>query len=185
MTTGMGVDSAGNIYVASSAGASVSVFAHGLTWVTADGSVYQASVVGGASDVESGANGPTTTEVLRAGDGGQPIVALFFIECATRSCHRHGPVRSGGEHRPRDRAGIPRPVAASSACRSPRSVARNLPATCRRRMAAKDAPRDVSLVRHRWGMRWVHAGATAIRTRQDRRHLLWQAPRQTRWAQFP
>ncbi|MGC2406636.1 MAG: hypothetical protein WA431_09550 [Candidatus Cybelea sp.] len=73
---GMGIDRAGNIYVASSGGASVSVFApgqtepsrtisnvpaYGLTWVTADGAVYQASGVGTASEVAPGASGPTTT----------------------------------------------------------------------------------------------------------------------------
>jgi sugar lactone lactonase YvrE len=73
---GMGIDKAGNIYVASSAGASVSVFApgqtepsrtisnvpaYGLTWVTADGAVYQASGVSSVSEVAPGASEPTTT----------------------------------------------------------------------------------------------------------------------------
>jgi serine/threonine-protein kinase len=73
---GMGIDKAGNIYVANSGGESVSVFApgetepsrtisnvpaYGLTWVTADGAVYQASGVGTAAEVAPGASGPTTT----------------------------------------------------------------------------------------------------------------------------
>jgi hypothetical protein len=73
---GMGIDRAGNIYVASSGSASVSVFApgqtepsrtisnvpaYGLTWVTAGGAIYQASGVGTASEVAPGASGPTTT----------------------------------------------------------------------------------------------------------------------------
>jgi len=73
---GMGIDKAGNIYVASGAGASVSVFApgqtepsrtisnvpaYGLTWVTADGAVYQASGVSSVSEVAPGASEPTTT----------------------------------------------------------------------------------------------------------------------------
>jgi sugar lactone lactonase YvrE len=73
---GMGIDKAGNIYVANSGGESVSVFApgetepsrtisnvpaYGLTWVTAGGAIYQASGVGTASEVAPGASGPTTT----------------------------------------------------------------------------------------------------------------------------
>jgi hypothetical protein len=73
---GMGIDKAGNIYAASSGSASISVFApgqtepsrtisnvaaYGLTWVTADGAVYQASGEGNVSEVAPGASGPTVT----------------------------------------------------------------------------------------------------------------------------
>ncbi len=73
---GMGIDKAGNIYVASSEGASISVFpagqiepsrtisniaAYGLTWVTPDGALYQASGESNVSEVAPGANGPTVT----------------------------------------------------------------------------------------------------------------------------
>ncbi|HEY6326913.1 MAG TPA: hypothetical protein VIW73_10430 [Candidatus Cybelea sp.] len=73
---GMGIDKAGNIYVASNQGASISVFgagqtepsrtisnigAYGLTWVTADGAVYQASGEASVSEVAPGASGPTMT----------------------------------------------------------------------------------------------------------------------------
>jgi sugar lactone lactonase YvrE len=73
---GMGIDKAGNIYVASNQGASISVFApgqtqpsrtisnvgsYGLTWVTAGGAVYQASGESSVSEVAPGASGPTVT----------------------------------------------------------------------------------------------------------------------------
>jgi sugar lactone lactonase YvrE len=73
---GMGIDKAGNIYVASSETATVSVFApgqtepsrtisnvaaYGLTWVTAAGALYQASGVGGVEEVAPGASSPTNT----------------------------------------------------------------------------------------------------------------------------
>src|SRR5579863_2451340 len=71
---GMGIDRVGNIYVASSTGASVSVFApgqnepsrtissvgaYGLTWVTPEGAVYQASGEGTLTEIARGANSPT------------------------------------------------------------------------------------------------------------------------------
>ncbi len=73
---GMGIDTAGNIYVASDQGSSVSVFApgetqpsrtisniaaYGLTWVTPDGALYQASGESTVSEAAPGANGPTVT----------------------------------------------------------------------------------------------------------------------------
>lgn len=73
---GMGIDRAGNIFVASSQGSSVSVFppgktepsrtisdvgAYGLTWVTGDGAVYQANGESSVGEVAPGATGPTTT----------------------------------------------------------------------------------------------------------------------------
>ncbi|MBV8343449.1 MAG: hypothetical protein JO190_00460 [Candidatus Eremiobacteraeota bacterium] len=76
MGPGMGIDKAGNIYVASSGGALVSVFlagqtepsrtisqipAYGLTWVTPQGALYQASGEGTVAEVAPGASHPTTT----------------------------------------------------------------------------------------------------------------------------
>ncbi|HVR45912.1 MAG TPA: hypothetical protein VMT95_04690 [Candidatus Binatia bacterium] len=76
MGPGMGIDKAGNIYAASSGSASISVFApgqtepsrtisnvaaYGLTWVTADGALYQASGEGDVSEVAPGSSGPTVT----------------------------------------------------------------------------------------------------------------------------
>ncbi len=73
---GMGIDKAGNIYIGSDQGASISVFpagqtkpsrtisnvaAYGLTWVTADGATYQASGESSVSEVAPGASGPTVT----------------------------------------------------------------------------------------------------------------------------
>lgn len=73
---GMGIDHAGNIYVASGTGASVSVFApghsepsrtispvgaYGLTWVTPEGAIYQASGEGSLTEIARGANSPTYT----------------------------------------------------------------------------------------------------------------------------
>jgi sugar lactone lactonase YvrE len=73
---GMGIDKAGNIYVASSQSASISVYpagatepsrtisnvpAYGLTYVTGDGTIYQASGEGTVSGVAPGANSPAFT----------------------------------------------------------------------------------------------------------------------------
>lgn len=72
---GMGIDKAGNIYVASQGGA-IAVFApgktqpsrtispvpgYGLTWVTPGGAVYQASGEGSVAEIAPGANSPTFT----------------------------------------------------------------------------------------------------------------------------
>jgi sugar lactone lactonase YvrE len=71
---GMGVDAAGNIYVASSGSESVSVFppgktepvrtisptaAYGLTWVTPRGAVFQASGEGTVTEIQAGSNSPS------------------------------------------------------------------------------------------------------------------------------
>jgi sugar lactone lactonase YvrE len=71
---GMGVDKAGNIYAASSISATISVFApgqrepsrtiagvsaYGLTWVTPEGAVYQASGEGSVAEIAPGASSPT------------------------------------------------------------------------------------------------------------------------------
>jgi sugar lactone lactonase YvrE len=73
---GMGIDKAGNMYVASSESATVSVFApgqaepsrtissvgaYGLTWVTPRGAVYQASGEYTVAEIAPGANSPTQT----------------------------------------------------------------------------------------------------------------------------
>jgi sugar lactone lactonase YvrE len=73
---GMGIDRAGNIYVASSQGSTVSVFApgqtepsrtisgvgaYGLTWVTPQGAVYQASGEYTVGEIAPGSNSPTYT----------------------------------------------------------------------------------------------------------------------------
>lgn len=73
---GIGIDKTGNLYVANSFGASVSVFgpgqtqasrtisnvaAYGLTWVTGDGAVYQASGESTVAEIAPGASGPTTS----------------------------------------------------------------------------------------------------------------------------
>jgi len=73
---GIGIDKAGNIYIANSFGASVAVFApgqtqasrtisnvpaYGLTWVTAQGAVYQASGESSVTEIAPGATGPTTS----------------------------------------------------------------------------------------------------------------------------
>ena len=73
---GLGIDKAGNIYVASSGAATVSVFAsgqtepsrtiaqvgaYGLTNVTPQGAVYQASGESTVTEIAPGANGPTFT----------------------------------------------------------------------------------------------------------------------------
>jgi len=72
---GMGVDKAGNIYVASQGG-TISVFppgatepsrtispvpGYGLTWVTPQGAVYQASGEGSVAEVAPGSSSPTFT----------------------------------------------------------------------------------------------------------------------------
>jgi sugar lactone lactonase YvrE len=71
---GMGVDAAGNIYVASSGNGSVSVFppgktepartispaaAYGLTWVTPHGAVFQASGESTVTEIQAGSNSPS------------------------------------------------------------------------------------------------------------------------------
>jgi sugar lactone lactonase YvrE len=73
---GMGIDKAGNIYVANSGGSTVSVFppgqnepsrtispvgAYGLTSVTPNGSVYQASGESTVTEIAAGSNSPTYT----------------------------------------------------------------------------------------------------------------------------
>jgi hypothetical protein len=73
---GMGIDNAGNMYVASSQSASISVYpsgatepsrtisnvpAYGLTYVTGNGTIYQASGEGTVSGVAPGANSPAFT----------------------------------------------------------------------------------------------------------------------------
>jgi len=73
---GIGIDKAGNIYVANSGGDTVSVFppgqtepahtisplgAYGLTWVTPQGAVYQASGEYTVAEVAPGASSPTHT----------------------------------------------------------------------------------------------------------------------------
>ncbi|MBV9332379.1 MAG: hypothetical protein JO146_00075 [Candidatus Eremiobacteraeota bacterium] len=73
---GMGIDKAGNVYVASSGSATVSVFApgqtepsrtissvsaYGLTWVSPRGAVYQASGEYTVDEIAAGANSPTQT----------------------------------------------------------------------------------------------------------------------------
>jgi sugar lactone lactonase YvrE len=73
---GMGVDAAGNIYVASSGSGSVSVFppgktepartispvaAYGLTWVTPRGAVFQASGESTVAEIPEGSNSPSNT----------------------------------------------------------------------------------------------------------------------------
>jgi sugar lactone lactonase YvrE len=73
---GMGIDKAGNIYVASSGGSAIAVFppgqaepsrtispvgAYGLTWVTSDGAVYQASGESTVTGIAAGSNSPTFT----------------------------------------------------------------------------------------------------------------------------
>lgn len=73
---GLGLDKAGNMYIASSQGGTVSVFApgqtepsrtispvagYGLTWVTPQGALYQASGEGSVTEIEPGANSPTNT----------------------------------------------------------------------------------------------------------------------------
>ena len=72
---GMGVDAAGNIYVASSGSSSISVFppgktepartispaaAYGLTWVTPRGAVFQASGESSVTEIQAGSNSPST-----------------------------------------------------------------------------------------------------------------------------
>jgi sugar lactone lactonase YvrE len=72
---GLGIDKAGNIYIASQGG-TVSVFApgqtspsrtispvagYGLTWVTPQGAVYQASGEGSVTEIAPGSNSPTNT----------------------------------------------------------------------------------------------------------------------------
>jgi sugar lactone lactonase YvrE len=73
---GMGIDNAGNIYVASSQGGSIAVFApgqtetsrtispvgsYGLTSVTSRGAVYQANGESTVTEIAAGASGPTNT----------------------------------------------------------------------------------------------------------------------------
>ena len=73
---GMGVDAAGNIYVASSGGESISVFppgatepartifpvgAYGLTWVTGRGAVFQASGESSVAEIPEGSDSPSNT----------------------------------------------------------------------------------------------------------------------------
>jgi hypothetical protein len=73
---GMGIDNAGNIYVASSQGGVVAVFApgqtepsrtispvgsYGLTSVTSRGAVYQANGESTVTEIAAGASGPTNT----------------------------------------------------------------------------------------------------------------------------
>ncbi|MBV9699232.1 MAG: hypothetical protein JO078_03805 [Candidatus Eremiobacteraeota bacterium] len=73
---GLGIDKAGNMYIASSSSATVSVFpagqtqasrtvssvpAYGLTWVTPQGAVYQASGEYTVTEIAPGANSPTAT----------------------------------------------------------------------------------------------------------------------------
>jgi len=73
---GMGIDKAGNIYVASEEAATVSVFppgqeepsrtissvgAYGLTWVTPDGAVYQPNAEDDVFEIAPGASSPTHT----------------------------------------------------------------------------------------------------------------------------
>jgi sugar lactone lactonase YvrE len=73
---GMGVDAAGNIYVASSGSGSVSVFppgktepvrtispvaAYGLTWVTPGGAVFQASGESSVAEIPEDSNSPSYT----------------------------------------------------------------------------------------------------------------------------
>lgn len=73
---GMGIDKAGNVYVASSETATISVFApgqtepsrtisnvgaYGLTWVTPAGAVYQANGESSVAEVAPGATSPTNT----------------------------------------------------------------------------------------------------------------------------
>jgi hypothetical protein len=72
---GLGIDKAGNVYIASQGG-TVSVFpssqtepsrtispvpGYGLTWVTPQGAVYQASGEGSVTEVAPGSNSPTNT----------------------------------------------------------------------------------------------------------------------------
>jgi len=74
--TGMGIDKAGNIYVASSEAGTIAVFppgqsepsrtispveAYGLTWVTGDGAVYQSSGESDVYEIAPGASSPTYT----------------------------------------------------------------------------------------------------------------------------
>jgi sugar lactone lactonase YvrE len=83
---GMGIDTAGNIYVASSGGASVSVFApgqtepsrtinnvaaYGLTWVTPRGAVYQASGESTVTEIAAGSN--SLTHVLSCSCSAQGV----------------------------------------------------------------------------------------------------------------
>ena len=71
---GLGIDAVGNMYVASSGGSTVSVFApghtepsrtinsvaaYGLTWVTPQGAVYQASGGYTVTEIAAGSNSPT------------------------------------------------------------------------------------------------------------------------------
>jgi sugar lactone lactonase YvrE len=73
---GMGIDEAGNLYVASSASETISVFApgksepsrtispvasYGLMGVTPQGAVYEASGEGTVTEIEPGSNSPTST----------------------------------------------------------------------------------------------------------------------------
>jgi len=72
--SGMGIDKAGNIYVASSEAGTIAVFppgqsepsrtispvvAYGLTWVTPQGAVYQSSGEGDVYEIAPGASSPT------------------------------------------------------------------------------------------------------------------------------
>jgi hypothetical protein len=71
---GLGIDAAGNMYVASSGGSTISVFApghtepsrtinsvaaYGLTWVTPQGAIYQASGESTVTEIAAGSNSPT------------------------------------------------------------------------------------------------------------------------------